>query len=126
MPANDPFNSREWGGDVRADIFFPALVFVHQFLLAEAIILPAHVGETQMIAAIGVFLQCDSRAWAEFIQYVFKKGKVHIPFTLHHCIIVIQHQAGVAQHDIISFPQIIAKKEELGNRNLIAFIEHMC
>ena len=109
-----------------ADIFFPTLVFVRQFLLTEAIILSAHVGETQMIAAIGVFLQCDSRTGAEFIQYVLKKRKVDIPFTLHHRIIMIQHQARIPQHNIISFAQIIAKKEEVGNKNLIVFIEHMC
>jgi len=67
LAADHPFNPREGSGDMRTNIYLPALIFIHQLLLGEAEPLSAHVRESKVIAAIRIFLQGDVRARAEFI-----------------------------------------------------------
>ena len=95
-------DSRKGGRGVGADVALPALIFFHQLLLGEAVPFPAHFRKAQMEAAGGVFFQGDGGSRAEFVENILKKGEIYILFTLHHGVVVVQYQAGVAKHPIIS------------------------
>ena len=84
------------------DVFLPAVVFVHNFLLGKVVPLPAHVGKAQTEATLGVLVEGDFRPRAELIQNVAEEGITDGSFALHHGVVVVQDQAGVAKHPIIS------------------------
>ena len=102
-----------------ADVALPALIFFHQLPLGEAVPFPAHFRKAQMEAAGGILFQGDGGSRAEFVENILEKGEIYVLFTLHHGVIVIQYQAGVAKHPIISNSHdtewIIPAPTEFGN-----------
>ena len=80
------------------DVFLPAVVFVHNFLLGKVVPLPAHVGKAQTEAALGVLVEGDFRPRAELIQNVAEEGIIDGGLALHDGIVVVEDKTGVFQH----------------------------
>ena len=95
LAADDVADAGERGpGIVIDDVFLPAVVFVHNFLLGKVVPLPAHVGKAQTEAALGVLVEGDFRSRAELIQNVAEEGIIDGGLALHDGIVVVEDKTG--------------------------------